>query len=134
MSTEAVDTRSPRARSMRLLALVPIVLLVAIAALFVSSGSSLTGLVGDNPPAADAFEVRRVQFMPDEIRVLVRNPQPEDLTIAAVTVDDAIYPFTVDGPTTLGRLRSASIRVPFTWVLDDPYLVGVTSSTCCDPA
>ncbi len=114
---------------MRLLALVPIVLLVAIAALFVSSGNSITGLVGDNPPAADAFEVRRVQFRPDEIRVLVRNPQAEDLTIAAVTVDDAIYPFTVDGPTTLGRLRSATIKVPFNWVEDDPYLVGVTSST-----
>ncbi len=128
MSTETVD-RPARAWSVRLLALVPIVLLVGIAALFVSSGSSITGLVGDNPPAADTFEVRRVQFVPGEVRIQVRNPQPEDLTIAAVTVDDAIYPFTVDGPATLGRLRSATIRVPFDWVEDDPYVVGVTSST-----
>ena len=63
------------------------------------------------------------------MRIQVRNPQPEDLTIAAVTVDDAIYPFTVNGPTTLGRLRSSTIRVPFEWVEGDPYLVGVTSST-----
>ena len=30
-------------------------------------------------------------------RLLVRNPQPEDITIAVVTVDDAVVPFTVDG-------------------------------------
>ena len=51
----------------RLLALVPIVVLVAIAALFVSSGGSITGLVGDNPPSADTFEVRRVEFPPGEV-------------------------------------------------------------------
>ena len=38
-------------------------------------------------------------------------------------------PFTLDGPTTLGRLRSSTIVVPFDWVEDDPIAVGVTSST-----
>ena len=59
----------------------------------------------------------------------MRNPQPDDLTIANVNVDDAIVPFTLDGPTTLGRLRSSTIVVPFDWVEDDPITVGVTSST-----
>jgi zinc transporter ZupT len=113
----------------RLLVLVPIVLLAGIAALFVQSGGSVTGLVGSSPPPADTFEVRRVAFHPGEIRVLVRNPQPEDLTIAVVTVDDAIVPFTLDGGATLGRLRSRTITIPYTWVEDDPYLIGVTSST-----
>ena len=114
---------------MRLLALVPIVLLVAIAAAFVASGNSITGLVGSNPPPPDTLEMRRVEFHDGRISLLVRNPQPEDITIAVVTVDDAVVPFTVDGPTTLGRLRSATIEIPFTWVEDDPYLFGVTSST-----
>jgi zinc transporter ZupT len=128
VSTEPVG-RAPGAWGLRLLALVPIVLLVGIAAAFVQSGGSITGLVGSSPPPADAFDVRRVQFHPGEIRVLVRNPQPEDLTIAVVTVDDAIVPFTLDGGATLGRLRSRTITVPYTWVEDDPYLIGVTSST-----
>ena len=34
----------------------------------------------------------------------------------SVTVDDAIVPFTVDGDRTLGRLRSATIVVPYDWV------------------
>jgi zinc transporter ZupT len=46
-----------------------------------------------------------------------------------VTVDDAIVPFTVEGSTTLGRLRSATIVVPYDWVEDEPLSVGVTSST-----
>ena len=46
-----------------------------------------------------------------------------------MNVDDAIVPYSVDGPTTLGRLRSSTIVVPFDWVEDDPISVGVTSST-----
>jgi zinc transporter, ZIP family len=46
-----------------------------------------------------------------------------------VTVDDAIVPFSVDGPATLSRLRSSTIVVPIQWVEGDPYTVGVTSSS-----
>jgi len=129
MSTESIGARGGGGWGMRLLVLVPIVLLVAIAAAFVSSGGSITGLVGTSPPAADALDLRRVEFHPGEIRVLVRNPQADDITIATVTVDDAIYPFTTDGPDTLGRLRSTTVEIPFDWVEDDPYTIGVTSST-----
>jgi ZIP family zinc transporter len=113
----------------RLWALVPVLLLAGAVGAVVTSGSSLTDLVGRNPPPPDAFDVRRVEFRPSEIRIRVRNPQQDDLKIGAVTVDDAIVPFTVDGPTTLGRLRSSTIVVPFDWVEDDPITVGVTSST-----
>ncbi len=129
MTTDSAPIRRGGAWTTRLLVLVPIVLLVVVAAAFVSSGSSLTGLVGANPPPADELDVRRVEFQPGEIRIHVRNPQPEDITIGSVTVNDAIVPFAVDGPTTLERLRSATIEVPFDWVEDDPYTVGVTSST-----
>ncbi len=113
----------------QLWALAPILLLALVVGLFVSSGSWLVDLIGRNPPPADEFDVRRVEFRPSEIRIRVRNPQPDDLTIAAVTVDDAIVPFTVDGPTTLGRLRSSTIVVPYDWVEDDPIAIGVTSSS-----
>jgi zinc transporter ZupT len=113
----------------RLWALVPIVLLALVVGLFVSWGSSLTDLIGSNPPAADEFEISRVELSPGEIRIKVRNPQTDDLTIGAVTVDDAIVPFTVDGPTTLSRLRSSTIVVAYDWVEEEPLLVGVTSST-----
>jgi zinc transporter ZupT len=110
-------------------AVVPVLLLAIAVGAVVSSGSSLVDLVGTNPPPADEFDIRRVEFSPGEIRITVRNPQPDDLTIANVNVDDAIVPYTLDGPATLGRLRSSTIVVPFDWVENDPITVGVTSST-----
>ena len=113
----------------RLWAVVPVLLLALAVGVVVSSGSSLVDLVGTNPPPADEFDIRRVEFSPGEIRITVRNPQPDDLTIANVNVDDAIVPYTLDGPSTLGRLRSSTIVVPFDWVESEPITVGVTSST-----
>jgi zinc transporter, ZIP family len=125
-----VGAATSRARmGWRLWAVVPVLLLALAVGIVVTSGSSLVDLVGTNPPPADEFDIRRVEFSPGEIRITVRNPQPDDLTIANVNVDDAIVPFSVDGPTTLGRLRSSTIVVPFDWVDGDPITVGVTSST-----
>jgi ZIP family zinc transporter len=116
-------------RSWRLWAFVPLLLLTGVVALFTASGSSITGLLGENPPPADEFDIRRVEFHPGEIRIRVTNPQRDDLTIASVTVDDAILPFELDGPQTLGRLRSSEIIVQHDWVEEEPIAVGVTSST-----
>ena len=113
----------------RLWALVPLLLLAGVVALFASTGTSLLDLVGRAPPPLDQFNVRRVEFKPGEIRIRVTNPQRPKLTIASVTVDDAIVPYRLDGPAVLGRLRSSTIIVPFQWVEDDPYTVGVTSSS-----
>jgi zinc transporter, ZIP family len=113
----------------RLWALVPVLLLVGTVSLFAATGGSLIELVGRNPPPADEFDIRRVEFKPGEIRIRVTNPQREDLTIAAVTVDAAIVPYRLEGQATLERLRSATIVVPFDWVEGDPISVGVTSST-----
>ena len=122
-------TTQPGRVNWRIWAVVPVVLLAVAVGVVVTAGSSLVDLVGSNPPPTDQFDIRRVEFSPGEIRVVVRNPQRDDLTIASVTVDDAIVPFSVDGPTTLGRLRSSTIVVPFQWVENDPISVGVTSSS-----
>jgi zinc transporter, ZIP family len=110
-------------------ALVPVLLLAGVVSLFAATGTSLLDLVGRAPPPRDEFDISRVEFKPGEIRIRVTNPQRQKLTIASVTVDDAIVQFRTDGPTTLSRLRSSTIVVPFRWVEDDPYHVGVTSSS-----
>ncbi len=113
----------------RLWALVPIVLLALAVALVVSQGDRVVDLVGGAPPPADELDVRRVELRRGEIRALVRNPQRDEVTIASVTVDDAIVPFTLDGPATLARLRSTTVVVPYDWVTDEPLAIGVTTST-----
>ncbi len=128
MTTESARDEGGAVRR-SLLALIPIVLLVGIVSAFLATGGSLVGLLGQNPPQPDVFDIRRVEFQPGEVRIKVTNPQTDELTIASVTVDDAIVPFEVDGSQTLKRLRSATIVVPYQWVEDDPISVGVTSST-----
>ena len=113
----------------RLWALVPIVLLALAVALVVSQGDRVVDLVGGTPPPADEFDIRRVELRHGQVRIEVRNPQRDDLTIALVTVDDAIVNYSLDGPATLGRLGTSTIVVPYDWVEDEPLSVGVTSST-----
>ena len=120
---------TPGRLSWRLWAVVPVLLLALAVGVVVTAGSSLVDLVGSNPPPADEFDIRRVEFQPGEIRIRVTNPQRDDLTIASVTVDDAIVPFTLDGPQRLERLRSATVIVAYDWVDSEPISVGVTSST-----
>ena len=126
--------RPPREIKWRIWALVPIILLVAAVSIFASTGGSLIDLVGTNPPPADEFDIRRVEFKPGEIRVRVTNPQRDELTIASVTVDAAILNFELDGPRTLGRLGSSTVIIPIFWVEEDPYIVGITSSTGIETA
>lgn len=113
----------------RLWALVPILLLSVVVGLFSASGDRIFSLVGQSPPATDELDLRRVSLQPGEVRVLVRNPQHDEVTIALVTIDDAIVPFTTDGPATLGRLRSTTVVVPYDWVAEEPLAIGVTTST-----
>jgi zinc transporter ZupT len=130
------DGRAAAGRELRwrLWALVPIVLLVAVVSIFASSGGSLVDLVGTNPPPPDELDVRRVEFREGEIRIHVRNPQRDAVTIASVTVDDAIVSFTTDGSPELGRLGATTVVVPFDWIPDDPYVVGVTTSSGIETA
>ena len=104
-ATSAAERRSGGA--WRLWALIPLLLLVGVVALFASSGTTLLDLVGRAPPALDQFDIRRVEFKPGEITIRVTNPQQKKLTIASVTVDDAIVPFHTDGPT---RLEQAALE------------------------
>jgi hypothetical protein len=126
---EAGSQAAGRGFAWRLWALVPILLLAVVVGAFATAGDRLLDLVGQSPPSADELDIRRVEFRPGEIRVLVRNPQREPITIAVATVDDAIVPFTTDGPDELGRLRSTRVVIPYDWVADEPIAVGLTSST-----
>jgi ZIP family zinc transporter len=126
-----VESRAATAsrRGWQLWALLPILLLVGAVSLFATAGGSIVDLVGTNPPPADELDIRRVEFEPGRIEIRVTNPQRDAITIGTVTVSDAIVPYTVDGSTTLERLRSATIAVPYDWIEGEPISVGVTSST-----
>jgi ZIP family zinc transporter len=111
------------------LAFVPLLALVAVVAGFTAAGSSVVDLLGRTAPQPDVFDIRRVELKPGQVRIHVTNPQRDELTVALVTVDDAVVPFAVEGDETLGRLRSATLVVAHDWVVDEPLAIGVTSSS-----
>ncbi len=129
MESSSAAPERKRAPYWRLWWLVPILLLVGVVSLFAGANSSIVDLIGSNHPPADQLDIRRVTFHPGEIQIRVTNPQSEKITIGSVAVDNAVVPYTTDGPTTLDRLRSSTIVVPYDWVDGDPISVGVTSST-----
>lgn len=103
-------------------------LAIALAA-FTGFDSKIFSLIGGNPPPPDEFSVTRIKFEDQKIVATVTNPQPDPLTIAVVTVDDAVANFSVEGSPTLERFERRSITIPFAWNEGEPYSVGITSSS-----
>jgi zinc transporter, ZIP family len=99
-------------------AIAPLVLLSALIYWFFHGGSQMI----ERPvPPVEEVSVRRVEFVPGEIRMTVRNtgPLPVDLTI--VTVDEAIWKAEFNPGRHLNRFQEAQVLIPFDWVDGDPY-------------
>ncbi len=110
-------------------ALVPMVVLVAIVAAVLAGGDRILAGFGHNPLPADEFVVDGVRFLDGRIEIEVTNPQAQPLTPAVVYVDAAIATG-VDGlGTELDRHESTTLVVPYPWIENDPYLLGITSSS-----
>jgi zinc transporter ZupT len=52
---------------------------------------------------------------------VVRNAGPEDLTIAQVAINNAIWPFSVSPSPTIPRLSQATVHLDYDWVHGEAY-------------
>jgi zinc transporter ZupT len=112
-----------------LLALAPLVLLLALLALFVARGEAL---LGPSPVPVDALgrlDVERIAFEPGQIAVAVVNSGPAPLTVAQVVVNDAIWEFAIAPDATLPRLGRATITLAYPWLEGEPHTVKVVTSS-----
>lgn len=111
-----------------LLILLPVVLLTAMVALFLTKGEVL---MGRPPIPSDALlkvEFERIVFRPGEIIATVRNTGPDEVTIAQVTVNDALWQFAVSPGATLARMQRGTVSIPYPWETGDPVEVKVITS------
>ena len=108
------------------LLLAPLVLLIGVIALFVStSGAGLN--------VAPAAPIETVQFgrtvlRPGQIELHLRNTSPEPITLAQINVNDAIWPFAISPERTIPRLGSAVVTLAYPWVEGEAYEIAVLSS------
>ena len=111
-----------------LLALLPLLLLIALVAGFLAL-DPLSFFSGAFPPLED-LAVQRVTFpAPGSIRLEVINGGPDPVTIAQLTVDDAYWQFTISPDHTLNRLESAVIDIPYPWVAGEPLPINLVTAT-----
>ncbi len=107
--------------------LLPVVLLAALS-LVVARGEVI-GFLRRGVPPVEELTFDRVSLAPNFIRVEIVNGGPDPVTVAQVMVDEAFWAFTISPERTIGRLRRATIEIPYPWVWGEPHEIKLLSST-----
>ncbi len=108
------------------LGLLPVVLIVAAAALFAALGAP--GLGERLGPPAEDLEVERTVLRPGEIELTIRNDGPDAVRIAQVIISDAFVPFESES-TEVGRLGAERLTIPYPWIEGEAYEIALLLDT-----
>ncbi|MEO8356457.1 MAG: ZIP family metal transporter [Chloroflexota bacterium] len=108
-----------------ILLLIPIILLVGVIVLFLSTGG---GLRLESPVPVENLDVEKYILEPNEIRLHVRNTGPDELTVASIIVNEAVMPFEVRPGPAIPRLGSAEIHVNYAWTQGEAYGITIFTS------
>lgn len=108
-----------------LLFLFPIVLLAGVIALFLSTSG---GLDLQAPAPVEDVKIERYVLEWEEIHLYVRNAGPEEVTIAQVVINEAVWPFTVEPEATIPRLGTAVIHLDYGWSTGEAYGITIFTS------
>ena len=120
-----VPSKKPSLNTLVLL-LVPVLLLAGVIALFVfTRGAGL-----NVAPAApiETLQFERTILRPGQIELHLRNTSPQEISIAQININDALWPYTISPGPTIPRLGSAVIVLNYPWVQAEAYEVTVFSS------
>lgn len=109
------------------LALVPLILMAGLVAVFLAIGPRGV-FPGDFPPVED-LTIGAPTLRPGEIGLTVTNGGPSPVTISQVLVDDAYWQHAVSPSRTIGRLKSSTVTIPYPWVEGEPVEIALVSST-----
>lgn len=106
----------------------PLLLLVALVALFLKAGP--VGVFQQAFPPVEELTIERIALpRVGLMQVDVVNGGPQAVTVAQVFVDDASWVHSIDGPRTIGRLESRRLEIPYPWVAGEPHTVTLVTST-----
>jgi len=108
-----------------ILLLAPIVLLVGVIVLFLTTGG---GLNLRAPVPVEDLTFEHYHLEPNHVELHVRNTGPEELTIATVIINDSVMPFQVDPDPTIARLGRATIQVNYAWSYGEAYGVKIMTT------
>ena len=129
MTEHTIDTPAPvSTKTANRLALLigPLVLLAGVIALFVfTSGAGLN----INPAApVETVQFGRTVLTPGRIQLSLRNTSPQQISVAQVNVNDAIWPYTISPGREIPRLGNATLTLDYPWVQGEAYEISILSS------
>jgi zinc transporter, ZIP family len=102
------------------LLVLPLIALGGVILLFLNTGGGLNLA----PPApVEALAVERTVLRPGTIEISVRNAGPEELTIAQVIVNNAVWPFATSHGATVPRLGTTTIHLDYPWSYGEAYAI-----------
>lgn len=123
MNITTSDANKTRFNALTLILLVlPLVLLGGVILVFLQTGG---GLNLQSPAPVETLVIERTILHPGSIDLLVRNTGPEDLTIAQVIINDAIWPVEIFPGPTLARLADGRIHLDYMWSEGEAYTIRV---------
>jgi zinc transporter, ZIP family len=118
-------TQGPRLNiTTAVLLVLPLIILGGVIWLFLTTGG---GLDLTSPAPVEALSIERTLLKPGQIEIVVRNASPEDLQIAQVIINDAVWPFTISSSSArslngaIPRLQTAVIRISYAWTYGEAY-------------
>jgi len=106
--------------------LAPLLLVGAMTWWFLSSGIAWLRL---GVPPIEKLAIERVVFRPQEVVLSIRNEGPNTLSVGQLLVNDAIWDFSITPGRELGRMKSATLSIPYDWIEGEPYVFTIVSGT-----
>ena len=103
--------------------IVPFTFLVALIAYIFGPGSDLIDLGVSLPE----ITIEKVEFLDLEIVVTIRNTGRIPVDVVMADVNDRIQPAAIEPDKHLERFENAVVRIPFSWNVAEPYLIGITT-------
>jgi len=100
--------------------ILPLVVLGGVIWLFLTTGG---GLRLTSPIPVEALSIERTVLKPGQIDITVRNAGREELQIAQVVINDAVWPFTSSSSSAIPRLRTAVIHLDYVWSYGEAYAI-----------
>jgi zinc transporter ZupT len=123
--TTAVSSHWSRWRAPALF-LLPVLALAAVIALFVATGGAGLNVVPVAP--TESVQFGQTTLRPGVVELHLQNTSPQEITIAQVNINDAIWPYSLSPDRTIPRLGSATITLDYPWVTGEAYELSIFTS------
>ena len=107
--------------------LLPLALLAL--ALFLFSRFGTAGVFDAAFPPIEELTIERLSFRRGAIDVHVVNGGPESVKIAQVTVDEALWQFSIEPSNQIDRLGTATVSIAYPWVEGEPHVITLISAS-----